>query len=228
MGPSASVPVVLLNWARVARTCNLQSCTTAQYVFPSSPFPFARPAHSAAYTELTSSCAKPPTHVDRTCNPHLFLQLFVKSSWHVSDVWTSKYSKWELAHLSGDPGTSGQYDEARYHYAIRWVPVQCRTVPGCELGRHGQLRRAYPTCLPFHTKSHGPRSVRPSPGTAAGLPGAPRPGLQLMHTHLPARRVHRLADGSVAPWCLSTRSLTAVWKPSKKTPWTASSCKGLG
>ncbi len=46
-------------------------------------------------------------------------QLFVKSSWHVSDAFTSKYARWRLGHLAGDPGTGGQFDEARYQYAIR-------------------------------------------------------------------------------------------------------------
>ncbi len=92
---------------------------------PSPSLPLAHHAsHALPRTpNAINSCAIHLTQVDDgTRLLHLFPQLFVKSSWHVSDVWTKKYSKWELAHLSGDPGTSGQYDEARYHYAIRWVP----------------------------------------------------------------------------------------------------------
>ncbi len=46
-------------------------------------------------------------------------QVFVKSSWHVSDAFTTRYSAWAALHAQGDAGTAGAYDEAMYKYAIR-------------------------------------------------------------------------------------------------------------
>eukprot|EP00201_Polytomella_parva_P008370 CAMPEP_0175065080 /NCGR_PEP_ID=MMETSP0052_2-20121109/15708_1 /TAXON_ID=51329 ORGANISM="Polytomella parva, Strain SAG 63-3" /NCGR_SAMPLE_ID=MMETSP0052_2 /ASSEMBLY_ACC=CAM_ASM_000194 /LENGTH=313 /DNA_ID=CAMNT_0016331539 /DNA_START=247 /DNA_END=1185 /DNA_ORIENTATION=+ len=48
---------------------------------------------------------------------HPYETVFVKSSWHVGDVYTSRYSKWFLQHLEGDPGTEGYFDEAMYIYS---------------------------------------------------------------------------------------------------------------
>ena len=49
---------------------------------------------------------------------HPFETIFVKSSWHVGEPYTSKYSKWytEIAH--GSPNTNGNFDESMYTYAI--------------------------------------------------------------------------------------------------------------
>lgn len=49
---------------------------------------------------------------------HPYETIFVKSSWHVSDVYTSRYSIWQLEQVVGGSGTEGHFDEAMYRYAI--------------------------------------------------------------------------------------------------------------
>jgi hypothetical protein len=44
-------------------------------------------------------------------------QVFVKSSWHVADPYTQRYSRWALQHLLGDAGTGGSFNEPLY----RWL-----------------------------------------------------------------------------------------------------------
>lgn len=46
---------------------------------------------------------------------HPFETLFVKSSWHVGDPYTSPYSQWTLAHLRGQPGTGATRPRACMH-----------------------------------------------------------------------------------------------------------------
>ncbi|KAI8466619.1 MAG: hypothetical protein J3K34DRAFT_524403 [Monoraphidium minutum] len=49
---------------------------------------------------------------------HPYETIFVKSSWHVADPYTKRYSQWALQHLLGRSGTDGKYDERLYRYAI--------------------------------------------------------------------------------------------------------------
>jgi hypothetical protein len=49
---------------------------------------------------------------------HPFETLFVKSSWHVADVYTRRYAAWTLGHMLGRPGTDGVTDRRLYLYAI--------------------------------------------------------------------------------------------------------------
>lgn len=49
---------------------------------------------------------------------HPYETVFVKASWHVGDPYTSRYSRWQLVHLTGDNGTAGQLNETMYRYAI--------------------------------------------------------------------------------------------------------------
>lgn len=43
--------------------------------------------------------------------------VFVKSSWHVADPYTKRYSIWKIQHMSGDVGTEGELNLEMY----RWV-----------------------------------------------------------------------------------------------------------
>ncbi|KIZ07406.1 hypothetical protein MNEG_0542 [Monoraphidium neglectum] len=45
---------------------------------------------------------------------HPYETVFVKSSWHVADPYTKRYSQWALQHLLGKPGTEGQFNEKLY------------------------------------------------------------------------------------------------------------------
>lgn len=45
----------------------------------------------------------------------------MKSSWHVADPYTSRYSTWHLNHLVGRAGTDGRWDQRLYRYGIRWA-----------------------------------------------------------------------------------------------------------
>ncbi|KAG2428138.1 hypothetical protein HXX76_011818 [Chlamydomonas incerta] len=45
-------------------------------------------------------------------------QIFVKSSWHVADPYTRRYSTWVTQHREGDAGTDGEWNEKLYKYAI--------------------------------------------------------------------------------------------------------------
>lgn len=50
---------------------------------------------------------------------HPFETLFVKSSWHVADPYTQRYSLWESMHQEGDAGTDGALNIEMYRFAIR-------------------------------------------------------------------------------------------------------------
>eukprot|EP00798_Chlamydomonas_sp_ICE-L_P026885 gene26885-4495_t len=58
---------------------------------------------------------------------HPFETVFVKSSWHVADPYTQRYSKWKLKHLSGQPGTEGTFD-----YQNQWKLKHLSGQPGTE------------------------------------------------------------------------------------------------
>lgn len=47
---------------------------------------------------------------------HPYETVFVKSSWHVADPYTSHYSKWRLMGAAGLAGTQGAFDEKLYRY----------------------------------------------------------------------------------------------------------------
>ncbi|EFJ51845.1 hypothetical protein VOLCADRAFT_87431 [Volvox carteri f. nagariensis] len=49
---------------------------------------------------------------------HPYETIFVKSSWHVADPYTRRYSLWMTQHREGDAGTDGEWNEKLYHYAI--------------------------------------------------------------------------------------------------------------
>lgn len=49
---------------------------------------------------------------------HPYETIFVKSSWHVGEPFTSHYSNWFLRHGQGAYNTDGQFDETMYLYAI--------------------------------------------------------------------------------------------------------------
>lgn len=49
---------------------------------------------------------------------HPFETVFVKSSWHVADPYTRRYSHWALQHLLGRAGTDGSFDERLYRYGV--------------------------------------------------------------------------------------------------------------
>lgn len=49
---------------------------------------------------------------------HPYETIFVKSSWHVADPYTERYSQWHLHHLLGKAGTDGSFNELLYTYAI--------------------------------------------------------------------------------------------------------------
>ncbi|PNH08807.1 hypothetical protein TSOC_004615 [Tetrabaena socialis] len=44
--------------------------------------------------------------------------VFVKSSWHVADPYTSRYARWRRKHLNGSSGADGKFDRDMYLYAI--------------------------------------------------------------------------------------------------------------
>ncbi|PNH02581.1 hypothetical protein TSOC_011428, partial [Tetrabaena socialis] len=50
-----------------------------------------------------------------------YAKVFVKSSWHVADPYTSRYARWRRQHIFGGSGTDGKFDKLMYHYAIRQV-----------------------------------------------------------------------------------------------------------
>ncbi|GLI63148.1 hypothetical protein VaNZ11_006057 [Volvox africanus] len=49
---------------------------------------------------------------------HPYETIFVKSSWHVADPYTRRYSLWMTQHREGDAGTDGEWNEKMYRYAI--------------------------------------------------------------------------------------------------------------
>ncbi|GIM10518.1 hypothetical protein Vretimale_14187 [Volvox reticuliferus] len=49
---------------------------------------------------------------------HPYETIFVKSSWHVADPYTRRYSLWMTQHREGDAGTDGEWNEKLYRYAI--------------------------------------------------------------------------------------------------------------
>ncbi|KAG2428140.1 hypothetical protein HXX76_011820 [Chlamydomonas incerta] len=49
---------------------------------------------------------------------HPYETIFVKSSWHVADPYTRRYSTWVTQHREGDAGTDGEWNEKLYKYAI--------------------------------------------------------------------------------------------------------------
>ncbi|GFR50778.1 hypothetical protein Agub_g13043 [Astrephomene gubernaculifera] len=49
---------------------------------------------------------------------HPYETIFVKSSWHVADPYTRRYSTWVTQHKEGDAGTDGEWNEKLYRYAI--------------------------------------------------------------------------------------------------------------
>ncbi|GLC36222.1 hypothetical protein PLESTB_001367100 [Pleodorina starrii] len=49
---------------------------------------------------------------------HPYETVFVKSSWHVADPYTRRYSLWMTQHREGDAGTDGEWNEKLYRYAI--------------------------------------------------------------------------------------------------------------
>lgn len=49
---------------------------------------------------------------------HPYETVFVKSSWHVADEFSSRYAAWRMAHIRGEPGTQGSFDDVLYQYAI--------------------------------------------------------------------------------------------------------------
>lgn len=49
---------------------------------------------------------------------HPYETIFVKSSWHVGEPFTSHYSNWFLRHGRGPYNTDGRFDETMYLYAI--------------------------------------------------------------------------------------------------------------
>ena len=49
---------------------------------------------------------------------HPFETLFVKSSWHVGEPFTTHYSKWFTEIARGSSNTQGQFDEIMYTYAV--------------------------------------------------------------------------------------------------------------
>eukprot|EP00201_Polytomella_parva_P002607 CAMPEP_0175078634 /NCGR_PEP_ID=MMETSP0052_2-20121109/24263_1 /TAXON_ID=51329 ORGANISM="Polytomella parva, Strain SAG 63-3" /NCGR_SAMPLE_ID=MMETSP0052_2 /ASSEMBLY_ACC=CAM_ASM_000194 /LENGTH=192 /DNA_ID=CAMNT_0016348649 /DNA_START=635 /DNA_END=1213 /DNA_ORIENTATION=+ len=48
---------------------------------------------------------------------HPYETVFTMNSWHVGDVYTSRYGKWVLQHLEGNHGTHGFYNEALHRYS---------------------------------------------------------------------------------------------------------------
>jgi hypothetical protein len=49
---------------------------------------------------------------------HPYETVFVKSSWHVAEPYTKRYSQWQLQHLLGKSGTEGQYNRKLYLYGV--------------------------------------------------------------------------------------------------------------
>jgi hypothetical protein len=49
---------------------------------------------------------------------HPYETVFVKSSWHVAEGYTSRYAKWALNHLLGRAGTEGARDGALYRWGV--------------------------------------------------------------------------------------------------------------
>uniref|UniRef100_A0A383VTR6 Uncharacterized protein n=1 Tax=Tetradesmus obliquus TaxID=3088 RepID=A0A383VTR6_TETOB len=49
---------------------------------------------------------------------HPYETVFVKSSWHVAEPYTKRYSQWQLQHLLGKSGTEGQYNRRLYLYGV--------------------------------------------------------------------------------------------------------------
>jgi hypothetical protein len=49
---------------------------------------------------------------------HPYETVFIKSSWHVADPYTKRYSQWQLQHLLGKSGTEGQYNRKLYLYGV--------------------------------------------------------------------------------------------------------------
>ena len=50
---------------------------------------------------------------------HPYETVFVKSSWHVAEPYTRRYTVWAEAHLAGEAGTAGRFDYTKHRYAIR-------------------------------------------------------------------------------------------------------------
>jgi hypothetical protein len=56
------------------------------------------------------------TYDDITMHP--FETVFVKSSWHVGEPFTSHYTKWFMGHALGQDNTAGQFNERLYRYGV--------------------------------------------------------------------------------------------------------------
>lgn len=75
---------------------------------------------------------------------HPFETVFVKSSWHVADPYSKRYSQWGLQHMMGQAGTEGRYNEVLYRFASSE-----------EAQRPRDLERAYrPRIIPFRSDQH--------------------------------------------------------------------------
>ncbi|GBF98574.1 hypothetical protein Rsub_11299 [Raphidocelis subcapitata] len=61
---------------------------------------------------------------------HPFETVFVKSSWHVADVYTRRYARWALQHALGRAGTEGAFDEQLYRYAVSEAAQRPRDLEG--------------------------------------------------------------------------------------------------
>lgn len=49
---------------------------------------------------------------------HPYETVFVKSSWHVAEPYTKRYSQWQLQHLLGKAGTEGRFNKRMYLYGV--------------------------------------------------------------------------------------------------------------
>eukprot|EP00879_Flechtneria_rotunda_P032081 GHRR01035233.1.p2 GENE.GHRR01035233.1~~GHRR01035233.1.p2 ORF type:complete len:115 (+),score=29.15 GHRR01035233.1:592-936(+) len=49
---------------------------------------------------------------------HPYETVFIKSSWHVADPYTKRYSQWQLQHLLGKAGTEGTYNQRLYKFGV--------------------------------------------------------------------------------------------------------------
>jgi hypothetical protein len=73
---------------------------------------------------------------------HPLETVFVKSSWHVADPYTKRYSQWALQHLLGRAGTDGAYDAALYKFAVSEAAAR----------RRDDLEAAYKPAMHHHRR----------------------------------------------------------------------------